>query len=288
MIDIIIPAYNAHKHIKRALDSIAEQTIKDLVNVYIIDDGSKNGYAKYIEKYPNLKIKEIKLRKNKGPGIARNIGLKNSNSEFLYFLDADDKFYKKDSLEILYKNMTENTNIVIGKYLQDKECKNNILFLSSKLFRRSFMEKYKIKFPNLRIEEPNTFCLSFVFLAKEEEIKIIEDIISIYFTNINDSITKTTKNKVNNLKSFIKSFELAYKKAIKYKKRNVANKYCNVIIEAIYNYYVRYIEIDKFENNQEITMFLKITKRFYDKYKKYINVENRKINEFLKMIDRCY
>ena len=54
MIDIIIPAYNAHDTLYKTLSSIALQTIKDKVNVYIINDYSKKSYKKEIDTFKDI------------------------------------------------------------------------------------------------------------------------------------------------------------------------------------------------------------------------------------------
>lgn len=79
MVDIIIPAYNAHKTISKALLSICMQTIKDKINVYIIDDCSDHDYKKIINKFKDrINITQYKLDKNSGPGVARQYGLDHS------------------------------------------------------------------------------------------------------------------------------------------------------------------------------------------------------------------
>ena len=72
MIDIIIPAYNAHNTIKKTLISICMQTVKDKINVYIIDDCSNEDYKEIINIFKDkINIKYYKLKENSGPGVAR-------------------------------------------------------------------------------------------------------------------------------------------------------------------------------------------------------------------------
>lgn len=74
MIDIIIPAYNAHNTIRETLNSIKKQNKIEKINVYILNDASDENYQKIIEEYtPYIKIKEIEIEKNSGPGVARQI-----------------------------------------------------------------------------------------------------------------------------------------------------------------------------------------------------------------------
>lgn len=72
MLDIIIPAYNSHKYISNALYSITSQIFDGNINVYIVNDCSDSDYSEIINKFSNvLNIKELKMKKNVGPGAAR-------------------------------------------------------------------------------------------------------------------------------------------------------------------------------------------------------------------------
>ena len=113
MIDIIIPAYNARKKKKKTLCSIALQVNKDMLNVYIINDGGDD-YKHICNKFKDkLNIKELTLDKNKGPGYARNYGISNSNSKYILFMDSDDVLYDSYSVKNLYEkidNKEQNQN----------------------------------------------------------------------------------------------------------------------------------------------------------------------------------
>ena len=86
MIDIIIPAYNSHTTIERTLFSIASQKNVDDLNVYIVNDASENDYSKQVEYFKKyMSIKELKLKNNVGPGLARQFGVDKSNSEYIVF-----------------------------------------------------------------------------------------------------------------------------------------------------------------------------------------------------------
>ena len=97
-IDIIIPNYNKAKYLNHCLSSIISQTYKNW-KIYLIDDNSLDNSKDILSKYQNFhNINIIKLNKNKGPAYCRNIGIKNSNSELIAFMDSDD-FWPKDKLE---------------------------------------------------------------------------------------------------------------------------------------------------------------------------------------------
>lgn len=102
-ISIIVPVYNVEKYLKYCLESIINQSIKD-IEIICIDDGSTDNSGKICDEYA-LKDKRITVvhQNNKGSGITRNNGIKIANSEYVGFVDSDD-IIAKDMFEILYKN----------------------------------------------------------------------------------------------------------------------------------------------------------------------------------------
>ena len=139
MIDIIIPAYNAHKTIKNTLLSIALQSIKNDLQVTIVNDGSKKDYSEIIALFKEkLKIDEIKLNKNVGPGTARQIGIDNTRNPYIMFMDADDLLYNYYSLENLYNAIGDN-DYAVGQIIDEQNgdyfyYENHMGCLHGKLF----------------------------------------------------------------------------------------------------------------------------------------------------------
>lgn len=164
MIDVIIPAYNAHKTISKTLLSICMQTIKNKINVYIIDDCSNHDYNDIIDKFKGrINIMQYKLDKNSGPGIARQYGLEHSNGEYIYFLDADDIFTDIYSLETLVNNIGNNDIICGNVYYENYDntvltISNNYSFqLHGKLYKREYIDKNEFHFNDSRNGEDNCF-----------------------------------------------------------------------------------------------------------------------------------
>ena len=102
-ISVIIPTYNRAKQLIRSLRSVLSQTYNN-IEVIIVDDNSSDDTKKRIDKINDNRIKYIKLKKNKGPGYARNIGIRYSNGQFIAFQDSDDIFHK-DKLEKQFRNL---------------------------------------------------------------------------------------------------------------------------------------------------------------------------------------
>lgn len=90
MVSVIIPVYNVEKYLKRCVDSICNQTYKEL-EVLLVDDGSDDSSPEICEEY--VKVDErisVIHKKNGGLSDARNIGVQHATGKFVYFCDSDD------------------------------------------------------------------------------------------------------------------------------------------------------------------------------------------------------
>lgn len=167
-ISVIVPVYNVEKYIEKCLNSLVNQTFKD-IEIIIINDGSTDSSEKiilqFLDKYDNIKyFKKI----NGGLSDARNYGMEKATSKYIAFLDSDDyvektlyeKLYsraEKENLDVVeadfiweYENKKKTDN---GKKLKDKW---DILLYGrvvawNKLYKRKIIEE---KFPSgLRYED---------------------------------------------------------------------------------------------------------------------------------------
>ncbi len=87
LVSVIIPAYNSGEYIPDSLDSVFNQTFKDL-EIIVVDDGSTDHTLEVVERF-GTKIRLIK-QSNGGAPAARNHGFSISKGKFIQFLDADD------------------------------------------------------------------------------------------------------------------------------------------------------------------------------------------------------
>ncbi|MFA6582917.1 MAG: glycosyltransferase family A protein [Elusimicrobiaceae bacterium] len=92
-ISVIIPLYNKAAHIKRALDSVLNQTEQDF-EIIVIDDGSTDAGEDIVKTYADPRIKYFR-QENQGVSVARNNGIKQAQADFVSFLDADDEYLPK-------------------------------------------------------------------------------------------------------------------------------------------------------------------------------------------------
>jgi teichuronic acid biosynthesis glycosyltransferase TuaG len=90
-VTVVMPAYNAEPYIAKSIDSVIGQSIPDW-RLVILDDGSTDstvGIAKsYAERHKKIEL--FQLGQQQGPAAQRNSGIRNTNTEFLAFLDSDD------------------------------------------------------------------------------------------------------------------------------------------------------------------------------------------------------
>ena len=112
-VSVIVPIYNVENYLKKCLDSIINQTLKDIEIICINDcstDSSKDIVLEYIQK--DKRIKLINHEENQGLGFARNTGFDNSSAEYISFIDSDD-FISNDYIEHLYDTAVKyNADIV--------------------------------------------------------------------------------------------------------------------------------------------------------------------------------
>lgn len=103
-ISVLVPVYNAEKYLKKCIESILNQTYKN-IELIIVNDGSNDNSYNIIEEYKNKdnRIKAVHTE-NKGVSHARNTCLDNASGAFFAFVDSDD-YIEEDYLEILYNNL---------------------------------------------------------------------------------------------------------------------------------------------------------------------------------------
>ena len=116
-ISIILPVFNVEKYIEECLDSINNQTFKDF-EIICINDGSTDNSLKILKNYQsNNKRINIISQENKGAASARNIGIKEAQGKYVYFMDSDD-ILELTALEELYcLAEKKNLDLIIFKLI---------------------------------------------------------------------------------------------------------------------------------------------------------------------------
>ena len=106
-VSVIVPVYNVEKYLKKCLDSLVNQTLKD-IEIIVVNDGSPDNSQEIIDKYVK-KYKNVKsyIKENGGLSSARNYGLKYAKGEYIAFVDSDD-WVEVDMYEKMYKKAIKN------------------------------------------------------------------------------------------------------------------------------------------------------------------------------------
>ncbi len=291
-VSVIIPVYNVEKYLRECLDSVVNQTLKDL-EIILVDDGSTDSSLSICQEYEQIdsRIKVLK-QKNQGAGVARNRGLDSASGDYLYFLDSDD-FIDLHNLEKMYSQISKTDSDICF-------CKNNIFNENSNCIENIDYSTNKEVIPNLetfsRKDIPNDIlqiCVPnlFIKLYKTEfirknclrfqEIKTCNDV---YFNNISlllaDKITYVDEDLITyrqNSSTCLSANRgksstcviLAYEEVIKYiKSKNIWEEVKETVYKkAIDNFLYELVHCDK---AQKIHLQKEIKKKFpIQLYKKF-------------------
>ncbi|RDY25015.1 glycosyltransferase family 2 protein [Romboutsia maritimum] len=107
LVSIVTPVYNSEKFISDTIESVQNQTYRNW-ELLLVDDCSKDASAEIIESYrkDDERIKYIKLEKNSGAAVSRNVGIKNAKGRFIAFIDSDD-LWEPRKLEVQMEYMIQ-------------------------------------------------------------------------------------------------------------------------------------------------------------------------------------
>lgn len=274
-ISVIIPVYNSQKYLKKAIDSIVNQTIGvQYLEIIIVDDGSTDNSLMIIEKYKeqfpdNFIIKKIK---NSGSSIARNTGIDVSKGEYISFIDSDDYIDNEMYEKMINVAQRDNSDMVVcgakvlneeGKILkywksgdvlfggqnikERKESLINILPAPwNKLYKRELFFKHNIRFPK-GIRHQDLATIPRLLLHCNKISKIDK-----YFYNYiihNGSITRTYDRKILDIIEVL----------------SIVNNYYK--IKKCYNYFIEELE------------FLNIEHLLFRATSRAINIKNTKLRK---------
>lgn len=121
MVSIIIPVYNTAQYLRQALDSVINQSYKNL-QIICVNDGSTDNSLSILEEYSKIDSRiEIITKENGGLSAARNRGLESADGDYVLFLDSDD-WLDTNTVEKARRNLIEhNVDIVFWGYIKEYE-----------------------------------------------------------------------------------------------------------------------------------------------------------------------
>ncbi len=200
-ISIIIPVYNSEKYLDTCLNSLINQTFKD-IEIICINDGSMDNSLNILEKYAQTDKRIIVInQENSGVAVARNKGLKTATGNYVMFCDSDDYYHTDMCKTMLNKLTKENVDTVMCsanvfsdfkstrdlKMVQEQydnkdhlcslnDWKNKLLLrneLWNKIFKKEIIDKYHICFPEKIWCDDRAFIMK--YLACSDNVFVLKD-----------------------------------------------------------------------------------------------------------------
>ena len=288
-VSIVVPIYNMEKYIRRSIESLQNQTLKE-IEIILVNDGSPDNCLSICKEYAEHDDRIIIIDKpNGGISSARNAGVKVARGEYIGFVDPDD-WIEHDMYENMYKRISEtDSDICICDYIIENKGKIQPMLLNIKkdtLNRKEVFEELILDMigpPDLNsgsLPIMGSVCRLLISkelidnknLIFEGHIKLMEDLIycielllSIeklvvdrgqyyhYMTNYNSAVNRYREDAVETRENVLKTMNelLAEKKHNKIMKERLNIRYVNLCISLITNVLHR-------DNNQKISEKIKL------------------------------
>ena len=259
-VSIVIPVYNVEKYIRQCLESVINQTLKD-IEIIIVNDGTKDSSMKIIEEYLSDKRIKIINKENGGLSSARNAGMREAQGKYICFIDSDD-FIDSLMMEELYNKIEKTNSDVVesGILLYDnkthkveerKNKKYNFVEKGSylwgkyttevcnKIYKKNFLLKNNIFFEEGMIHEDDLFTIRILFSTNK--IEKIEKSFYYYRINREESIMTNV-----NLERRLKALRKIVEKIKEYQKIMQTDIFSFLMLKILEIYYL--IEIYEINN----------------------------------------
>lgn len=217
-VSIIVPIYNVEKYLEKCVNSILNQTYKN-IEVLLVDDCSTDNSGEIAKQYEQKdnRCKYIKREKNGGLSAARNTGLEYATGEYLSFIDSDDWISENFILHLLQKAKEQNADITVCDYIMiddnGKETIGNTLenlddnssieekiayirnHVVTKLYNREFFMKQNLKFPE-EVRRAAEMGLSIPMLTRTNKIAILKEPLYYYYQRSNSLSNNRKREKM--------------------------------------------------------------------------------------------
>lgn len=228
LFSIVVPVYNVENLLERCVNSLVNQTYKN-IDIILVNDGSTDGSGRLCDEFEN-KYENIRTfhKKNGGLSDARNIGIESARGEYIIFVDSDDyidlntchNFYniikkrKPDILvgsakKVLKENIVnmehsyqDNEAFIEGKKFLEIELSNKTMHMAAclNLYNKKFLFDNNLRFKKGILHEDEEFVPRAFLRAR----KIISTNIFFYFYVIREGSITSQKNQLKNVKSILK------------------------------------------------------------------------------------
>lgn len=290
---IVIPAYNCRSTLTNALASIVMQRDCNEIEVIIADDCSTEDYTDIISRFNSIiDIKLVRLDKNSGPGVARQVGIDNATGKWITFLDSDDTIAFGAYLNVKDILNQSNPDMLITDFYEQREDyktyvphQKDTVWVHGKYYNRQFLIDNNIKcHPTLRTHED----IYFNHLVLNTSNRVQAANILTYIWNFKeDSLTRRIYNGEHNyieqyLGDYVEATIEPCKKLIEINSKVYKEKMMKLmVLHPLYLYFY----IQSFIYNLPDTYYkdnLKYVKKVLDLIKKTYNMNYKDVYEFIK------
>lgn len=222
---VIVPCFNMEKTIAACLDSLVNQSLKEL-EILVVDDGSTDKTAdiisEYQKKYPQISMVH---KENGGISSARNCGLAHLRTPYFGFVDSDDTVEPQMFEVMLKKIQKDQSDICVcnfiwewsdhckkhteKKYWNEREMITGLMAtLWNKIYRTDLVKKYNLSFPDgYRYEDAYfLYCLA----GNPVKISFVDDYF-VHYIQREGSITHTNNEKVSDMIEIFKRITSYYR-----------------------------------------------------------------------------
>ena len=127
-VSVVIPVWNSGQYFRECLDSVVEQTLRN-IEILIVDDASTDGSGAVADEYAvrDNRITVLHQKESIGSGPARNAAMAIARGEYIAFMDSDDLYPSADVLEVLYNKAKQNKANICGGSLYKIDQEGNVI-----------------------------------------------------------------------------------------------------------------------------------------------------------------
>ena len=293
-VSIVVPVYNVEKYLRECLDSLINQTLKE-IEIICVNDGSTDSSPQILEEYAS-KDSRIKIfnQKNQGVSSAYNNGIKQVKGKYFTIVDSDD-WIREDSCELLYETIEKRKSDILLfayiKYQNDSFVKDrrlekleefaeggNIKFSDyyeyfikgpllscGKLYRTDFIHKNNILFPlNIQCCEDRVFAIKAYINA--DSISILDEGFYYYRLDAVQSLCKNSKNTVSHTYKIVDILKKTIYSSNKIK--NKADIYFAILNDIVNVITWVFNSVYNIDSTKENIKYIRLIKKEYKPYSK--------------------
>ena len=268
-VSVIVPIYNVENYLAKCIESIINQTLKE-IEIILVNDGSTDGSRKIAEEYASLDNRiRIINQENLGQGQARNRGIDVASAEYIGFVDSDDwidlnmyeELYKsviKDKADIgvcsrkvydeyghlEHKKMVEdnesfNISSDISEYIIKHLFYPHTVSSCNKLYRANLIKQNNIKFKSVYEVGSEDALFNYCILLNTKKVITVKEV---FYNGLEREGSTTRKYKENSMKRTANLIREVYEYSNKINKNDVASEIAPILLLFFQQWNYNYIK----------------------------------------------